>query len=210
MATVDLDIINLALIKLDVSPLANLDGKAKAVQYANTTFKSLRDDVMGNAPWNFAMKRASLVRSTEDLVWGAESQAQYVLPLDNLRVWRVHQQKRWNVEGGFLILGSLNDEDNDQLVSFGFGTSRSLAPAVVNIRYIARIEEPQSYSAFFIETLATRLAFEWCVGLTGSDTKKEVLKNEWVGKQENAKALDGQEGVPEDIYVDHWNLSRID
>lgn len=202
MATVDIDIVNLALVKLDVSILANLEGKSKAVGYANTTYDTLRDVVMGGAPWGFAMSRAILPRSTEDLVWGADNVFRYTKPGDCLRIWRVFQQVRWQVEGEVIIVGSLNAEDNTQ--------RWTAAPESLKVRYIRRVTSPGSYNPFFKEALATRLAMEWCVGLTGSDTKKQVLMTEYVSKMEDAKALDGQEGVPEDIHVVNWSDSRID
>ena len=202
MATVDIDIVNLALVKLDVAILANLTGKSKASQYASTTYDMLRDVVMGGAPWGFAMARAILPRSTDDLVWGADNTYKFAKPGDCLRIWRVYQQVRWQVEGDFVVVGSLNDEDNTrQWVG---------APVNLKVRYIKKVTEPGKYNPFFIEALATRLAMEWCVGLTGSDTKKQVLMQEYAAKMEDAKALDGQEGIPEDIHATSWSDTRLD
>ena len=202
MATVDINIVNLALVKLDASILANLTGKSKAAQYANTTYETLRDVVMGGAPWGFAMARAILPRSSEDLVWGADNTYQFAKPGDCLRIWRVYQQVRWQVEGDFVVVGSLNAEDNTrQWVG---------APESLKVRYIKRITSPGRYNPFFKEALATRLAMEWCVGLTGSDAKKQVLMQEYASKLEDAKALDGQEGIPEDIHATSWSDSRLD
>ena len=202
MATVAIDIVNLALVKLDVAILANLEGKSKAVGYANTTYDTLRDVVMGGAPWGFAMARAILTRSSEDLVWGADNTYRFVKPGDCLRIWRVYQQVRWQVEGDFVVVGSLNDEDNTrQWIG---------APGSLKVRYIKRITEPGRYNPFFKEALATRLAMEWCVGLTGSDQKKQVLMQEYIAKMEDAKALDGQEGIPEDVHATSWSDTRLD
>lgn len=202
MATVSIDIVNLALVKLDVAILANLTGKSKAIGYANTTYDTLRDVVMGGAPWGFAMARAELPRSSEDLVWGVDNAYKFAKPGDCLRIWRVYQQVRWQVEGDFVVVGSLNDEDNTrQWVG---------APGSLKVRYIKRVEEPGKYNPFFVEALATRLAMEWCVGLTGSDQKKQVLMTEYASKLEDAKALDGQEGVPEDIHATSWSDTRLD
>ena len=202
MATVDIDIVNMALIKLDVAILANLTGKSKASQYANTNYDTLRDVVMGGAPWGFAMARALLPRSTTDLVWGVDNVYRYTKPGDCLRIWRVYQQVRWQVEGEAVIVGSLNADDNTQ--------QWASAPSTLKVRYIKKVTSPGSYCSFFVEALATRLAMEWCVGLTGSDAKKQVLMTEYVSKLEDAKALDGQEGVPEDIHVPSWSGSRLD
>lgn len=202
MATVDIDIVNMALIKLDVAILANLTGKSKAVGYANTNYDTLRDVVMGGAPWGFAMARATLPRSTEALVWGVDNAYRYAKPGDCLRIWRVYQQVRWQVEGDFVVVGSLNDEDNTR--------QWTSAPELLKVRYIKKITSPGSYNPFFKEALATRLAMEWCIGLTGSDAKKQVLMTEYVSKLEDAKALDGQEGVPEDVQATAWSDSRLD
>ncbi len=202
MATVAIDIVNLALVKLDVAILANLTGKSKAVGYANTTYETLRDVVMGGAPWGFAMSRAILPRSGTDLEWGVDNVHRYKKPGDCLRIWRVYQQVRWQVEGDSVVVGSMNDEDNTQ--------RWTAAPASLKVRYIKRVESPGDYNPFFTEALATRLAMEWCVGLAGSDAKKAVLMQESASKLEDAKALDGQEGVPEDIHVDSWSDSRRD
>ena len=202
MATVDMDIVNLALVKLDVSILSDLEGKSKASQYATTTYDTLRDVVMGGAPWGFAMARAILPRSSEDLVWGVDNAHKYAKPGDCLRIWRVYQQVRWQVEGDFVVIGSLNAEDNTRQWISG--------PDSLKVRYIKRVTSPGSYNPFFKEALATRLAMEWCVGLTGSDQKKQVLMTEYASKLEDAKALDGQEGVPEDIHATSWSDSRLD
>lgn len=202
MATVDIDIVNLALIKLDVAILANLTGKSKSAQYASASYDTLRDVVMGGAPWGFSMARAILPRSTTDLVWGADNAYRYTKPGDCLRIWRVYHQVRWQVEGDAVVVGSLNDEDN---------TRRWVAaPESLKVRYIKKVVEPGRYNPFFKEALATRLAMEWCVGLTGSDAKKQVLMTEYASKLEDAKALDGQEGVPEDVHAVSWSDSRLD
>ena len=202
MATVDINIVNMALVKLDVAILANLTGKSKAIGYANTTYDTLRDVVMGGAPWGFAMARAILPKSTTDLVWGADNVFRYTKPGDCLRIWRVYQQVRWQVEGDAVVVGSMNSEDNER--------HWSSAPESLKVRYIKKVTSPGSYNAFFKEALATRLAMEWCAGLTGSDAKKQVLMTEYVSKLEDAKALDGQEGVPEDVHVTSWSDSRLD
>lgn len=202
MATVDIDIVNMALIKLDVAILANLTGTSKSVAYANTSYDTLRDVVMGSAPWGFAMERAILPRSTTDLAWGVDNIYRYTKPGDCLRIWRVYQQVRWQVEGNVVVVGSLNAEDNTR--------QWASAPESLKVRYIKKVTSPGMYNAFFKEALATRLAVEWCAGLTGSDTKKKELLTEYVAKLEDAKALDGQEGVPEDVHAVSWSESRLD
>jgi hypothetical protein len=59
--TTDVDIVNAALIRLGERTIASLAEPVKPAQLAGALFADLRDTLLREHPWNFALTRASLV-----------------------------------------------------------------------------------------------------------------------------------------------------
>ena len=177
------DIVNRALDKLGQNPVVNLvtDGTTSA-NLANRTWPIVRDQMLREHPWNFAIKRTNLAPLSDAPDWGYNYQ--HELPSDFLRLVEIRDvdTDEYQLEGGKI----LTDE------------------SILYIRYVAIIEDPNEYDSAFIDALASRLAFEMCERLTQSNTKKELFWEEHLGMLSKAKSIGAIENPSSVFEEDEW------
>lgn len=180
------DISNKALDKLGQGPITSLEDGSKSANLCNRNWSIIRDQVLRDHPWNFAVKRAILAADTTAPVWGFSYK--FPLPADWLRLIEVRDLStgEYQVEGRAILA-------ND---------------SALYVRYIYQVTDPNQYDALFVDAVATRLAFELCEALTQSNTKKELMWNEYQDSLTRARLVDGQENPPVDFEEDDWVLVR--
>lgn len=176
------DCCNKALDKVGQNPIISLGDATKSANLCARNWPLIRDQVLRDHPWNFAVKRATLAPSTETPVWGFT--ARFPLPSDNLRLIEVRDMStdEYQVENGAIHANS----------------------TVLYIRYISRITDPNVYDSLFVDAVSTRLAAEICETLTQSTPKKKVLFEEYDDSLTRAKRADGQENPPAQYEEDDW------
>lgn len=177
-----IDICNKALDKIGQDPIVSLADGNKAANLCNRNWPLIRDQVLRDHPWNFAVKRATLAPLSTAPVWGFT--AAFQLPSDNLRLLEVRDLST----------------DEFQLE----GQTIQANQTVLYIRYIRRVEDPNVYDTLFSDTVATRLAAELCESLTNSTSKKKGLFDEYEDSITRAKRVDGQENPPQQYEEDDW------
>ena len=187
------EIINAALLKLGEDPVASIDEDSAAGHLAKRTFSMLRDAVLSSHTWNFAIRRASLAVNATAPTWGY-TQA-YNLPSGPdaaLRVLEVNGEDettgKWKVEGRTIV------------------TDLSTP---LEIRYIARTDIYGDYPPLFSEALASRLAYEWAIGIDGHVQDRQIFGREYREKIAEARSADGQEGIPDAVEANLWINSRF-
>lgn len=185
MASV-VDTCNKALDKLGHGPITSLADGTKSANLCNRNWPLVRDQVLRDHPWNFAVRRATLAPSSTAPAWGFS--AQFPLPTDSLRLLEVRDlsTNEYQVEGKAILANA----------------------DVLYIRYIQSITDPNAYDALFIDAVATRLAFELCEALTQSNTKKDALFQEYEDSLTRARRVDGQENPPQQYEEDEWIAVR--
>lgn len=185
MASV-VDICNRALDKLGQGPIVSLEDGTKSANLCNRNWPLIRDQVLRDHPWNFSIRRVTLAPDVTEPVWGFLYRSP--LPTNCLRVIEVKDlsQGDYQVEGKAI----LSNQD------------------VLYVRFIARITDPNEYDALFQDAVASRLAVELCESLTQSNTKKDLLIQEYDLILTKAKRADGQENPPAPFEEDTWLLSR--
>jgi len=180
------DVCNKALDKLGAGPITSLEDNTKSAGLCLRNWPLIRDQVLRDHPWNFAVKRTNLAPADPAPSWGFQSR--FPFPADLLRLMEVRDlsSDEYQVEGK-AILADGN---------------------VVYIRYVSRVEDPNEYDALFVDTAAARLAFELCETVTQSNTKKDVLWQEYMDSLARAKSADGQENPPQRFAEDEWIAVR--
>lgn len=180
------DICNKALDKLGHGPITSLDDGNKAANLCTRNWPLIRDQVLRDHPWNFAVKRTVLAPSSNTPAWGFTYQ--FPLPADFLRLLEVRDLSTddYQVEGRNILA-------ND---------------TALYIRYSYRAEDPNQYDSLFSDTAAVRLAYELCEALTQSNTKKQDLWQEYEDSLTRAKRADGQENPPQKFEEDDWIAVR--
>jgi hypothetical protein len=188
MAQTEVGICNSALIKLGVGTITALTDNTRQAKIMNEQYAKMRDALLYDHPWNFAMKRATvsaddaLEPDFDEFLYGAE------LPADCLRVWNsYYADEFYQIENGVIYSDS---EDLD-------------------IKYIAKITDPTMFSPAFCEALALKLAADCCYALTQSNSLKNTYLAEMAAYLPSARGADAQENPPYDFQQDLWLNSRI-
>lgn len=177
-----IDVCNKALDKVGHGPITDLADGTKAANLCTRNWPSVRDQVLRDHPWNFAIKRASLAPDVVAPDWGFT--AKFPLPNDCMRLVEVRDMSTddYQVEDGNILANA----------------------TVLYIRYVYRVVDPNRYDAMFTDAAATLLAFEMCESLTQSNTKKQALYEEYDASLLGAKRVDGQENPPAVFEEDEW------
>jgi hypothetical protein len=183
----ELDIINGALSKIGVAPIASIGEATAAGALAQTTYAVYRDQLLQSHPWNFATK-TDVVATTTPIPTGW-SQA-YTLPADTLRVLELigGEQMVWSVEGGVLCVNTTT--------------------TFTGIRYIAQVTTAGSFSAGFADAFMTKLAAEWAEPLTSSNSLGEMMARKEELTMREARSFEGQEGSPKVVELFSWTQYR--
>lgn len=185
MASV-VDVCNKGLDKLGHGSITSLEDGTKAASLCLRNWPTIRDQVLRDHPWNFAVKRAVLAPSVTGPAWGFTKS--FPLPSNCLRLLEVRDLSTgdYEVEGKAILA----DE------------------SALYIRYIDQITDPNAFDALFIDAAACRLAFELCEALTQSNTKKDAAWQEYQDSLTRAMRVDGQESPPAPFEEDDWVLVR--
>jgi len=187
----DVSICNRALRVLGVAPILALGEDSKAGSWAQETYADVRDGLLAEYPWNFAIRRALLAAGGSAPLWG-QSRA-FPLPADCLRVLAVEGEPLTRVEP-YRIEGRAIATD---------------AAPPLGIRYIARVTDPAQFSPLFVEALAARLAAEGAFHFTGSTSREEQLRQAYRELAANARRYDAQEGTAEALVANDWVEARV-
>lgn len=168
-----------ALLKIGAATIASFDEGTAESEVAVNLYPSVRDALVSSHPWNFATGQASLPRLAAQPV--ADFAHAYQLPADFLRA----------LSAG--IGGS------------GFGLPYRIAESRLHtdaesvvLTYVFRPDE-LSFPPFFDQALIARLAAEFCIPLTESTTRAEMLYRLAEDEFRRAKLIDGQQDTPSAI-----------
>lgn len=179
------DIVNGALTKIGVSPINSLDDEGQVTLIVNSRFYDVLDALIVDYPWNFAVSRQELARSTSSPESGYAYK--YALPSDCLHVVEEVNEYPFVVEeDGFLL---------------------SDGPTI-EIVYLKRIEDMSKLPPYFREVFSYRLAEEICYALTGDLDNQDRIAVRANQVHRAAKVRDAQEGTPKGPKIGTWVTKR--
>lgn len=146
-------IINWALSKIGDDPIWCIYGAEERSLAAREIYFILRRQMLRDFEWNFALKRASL--TLDGSAPEFEFPYRFALPPDCMYVIKIHDHlKKWRIENGYLLSDS----------------------NVIKILYVMNDESTLLYDSIFRDCLATKLAAELALPLTG---QKDLVKFLW-------------------------------
>lgn len=167
-----------ALLKLGATTIASFDEGTAESEIASNLYSSTRDAMISAHPWNFATGQANLARLAAAPV--ADYQYAFQLPADFLRAISA------GIEGGaglnYRIAESRLHCDADSVI----------------LTYVFRPAE-EDYPPFFDQALISRLAAEFCLPLTESASRADLLYRLAEEEYRRAKLTDAQQDVPSAI-----------
>lgn len=183
---------NRALSKLGEGRVSNIDtDNIKAAKVIRFMWDIIRDALLAEYPWSFALTRTQLPSDADAPAWGYNNK--YTLPPDYLALVEIKGNPDYRLEsdaasGGIRIL-----------------TNES---APLYILYIRRVTNTGEFDPLFVEAFATRLAFEGCEEITQSNTKKQLLAEEYQTSIKRAYANNAIQSPPQQLQTDQWVLAR--
>jgi hypothetical protein len=187
MAASNVSIANRALQKLGAKRISSLTQDHPNARSMNAAFERVRDAELRRYDWSFAIARASIAADASGPTWGDWNR--YTLPNDFLRLLRDDESGAnvdWKIEGLYILTAD---------------------DAPLEIRYIARIEDPAYYDALFLEALAGRLALETCKESTDSTVDKESIKNDYDRDIAEARRVGAIEKPAQEFPEDDWHAA---
>lgn len=186
--TSTVEICNYALAKVGEQTIVSLNDGTDPANQCDLLYPFARDYVLRAHPWNCAIKRTALAASTTEPIY--EFDNQYPLPSDLLRLLDVDlgSDDDWRVENGAIVAN---------------------VDGALNIRYVYRIEDPNRFDAHVVEVLASYLAVQLVEPLTQSNTKKQLLTQQFEQVFAIARRSDAQEDPPARLEDGSWLKARI-
>lgn len=189
MAVSSVAIANRALQKLGAERIESLSQDDPNARSMNAAFGMVRDAELRRYVWSFAIKRESIAADAADTTWGSWNR--YSLPNDFLRLIRddeTGQAPDWRIEGLFIVTADA---------------------APLDIRYVARIDDPNFYDPLFVEAFASKLAVETCQEITQSNGKKEGAQRDYDFAINEAKRVGAIEKEAQEFPEDSWLNARL-
>jgi hypothetical protein len=156
----------------------------KEARLCGLFFDDLRDEVLREHAWGFAVTRARLARPVGDPPgpWPF----QYQVPVDCLRPLFLETAAEYRIEGDRLYTGL------DQAV----------------LAYVKRETDPTRFDAHFVRALAARLAAELAVPITNQKSLAEAMWQLYERELSRAKAADAATNRETTDPQDPWLTTR--
>lgn len=188
----DVSVVNGALLSLGARPINAFTDPTPEARIATRRYADVRDDLLRQHPWNFALKRTSLPASTTAPAW--EHTNAYPVPADFLRLHELNNPTRTpytieNTADGTIIATDLDSP--------------------IEINYVRRITQPDLMDPSFRNALSLALAKDWAEKLTGNSEKVELAERRAMLALQAARTADGQEVYPESYQAFDWVDARI-
>jgi len=157
------EICNLALAKMGHEGfITSLSEDSKGAKYMNVFYQPVRDELIRSHLWRFARKRAVLAPLTDTPAFnnGGENYFQY--PNDCIRIVGTDKEFfqsyiPWSREGDKIVAES----------------------TVLKLVYLSRVTNVSFFDPSFVDTFATRLAYEACMPIMKDSGLKEQLKRDF-------------------------------
>lgn len=178
---------NRALQLLGASSVQNTTDITNNALQCSVCYEAIRDRLLEQHPWRFAIKLATLAADSPVPDWGKANA--FTLPSDYICLVQSYEE----------------DVSLDTDYEIQDGKIFTDVDAPLYLRYISRVTDPSKMTGLFREFLATEMAVAMCEQITQSNTKKQTLVAEAkrVGseaRRSNARQTRSQI-PPEDPYI---------
>lgn len=199
------DIVNLGLGFIGCGPIASFDEETKLAARVKGSFDGLRDKVLEDRDWTFAIGRLAAQRDAAAPAWGYPSR--YELPADVLRAIEVVDSSGagsidafaaglypvgggldWQKEGRFIVA----DTRADQLY----------------VRAVMRVTDARVWSPSFCQCLAARVARDLCLPLADNHALFRDMASLYRDELLEAAANDGRQGRTQRVGANRLASAR--
>lgn len=199
MANSETEIANSALVKIGEARIASLDDDTKAARACKRQYPLMRDLLLEEYNWTFAVKRAQLNPDGTDPAFGFSSR--FLLPSDCLRFLGLATSET--------VSTSAEMEYSAGSTSFKIeGRYLLLDDTGADIFYIKRETNVILFSAQFVECLALRLAIDLAYDLTGGAKHEDALNRRFERQIRKAQLTQAIQSQPQIVRATEWVDSR--
>ncbi|WP_160123240.1 hypothetical protein [Rhodovarius lipocyclicus] len=176
MALTALALCSRALIKIGAQPIASFDDGTTEAEVAANLYPAIRDALLSLHPWSFATGQEGLPRLAASPV--ADFNYAYQLPVGFLRVMSAGGPRMGEGLRYRILEGRLHTDAE-----------------TVTLTYIFRPDE-SAFPAFFASALTARLAAEFCIPLTETTTRAQLLFQQAESELRAARHADSSQDTP--------------
>lgn len=178
------DICNIAMHHLGQDEITSLSDNTKRAALCNSAYPRLLDVMLSEYVWGFSRKRAILAPNVTTPLFVTDYTYAFTLPSDYMR------------------MESMTDYDSDYLIE---GNTILSNTNPLDIRYVARVIDPNAMTPLFREAFGLRIAIDICMLLVGNEPLQDRLERRYMGVMASARTTDAQsEGEgrqPEDTWI---------
>ncbi len=188
--TAPVDICNLALTELKVSPISSLDQKGNEIaDLCNRHYDIVRKTILRRHIWNFAKTEANLARSS----FGTSNSFDDVYPAPKtfLRLISVGDVLVWTKQECFDIRSI--DISGTFIRSIVLNNSGAATLAILYIRNVISVSE---FDPLFITLFKFEIAMAISQGVTLKPSTKASIQDGLTDARLQARSIDGQERPP--------------
>ncbi len=179
------DIANRALTKIGERTISVLTEDNNRARVMNSIFEPVRDDLLRECPWNFALKDQTLSADPAAPLWGFA--ARFAFPADMLYMKATENLSPYRLQGNFIHSNVENS---------------------LNIKYVSKVTDTSQYDSAFVEAFAAKLAYEAAPRLSENQSQQETLFRDYNLALIKAKKFDGQEDDAQRQPEDAWLQAR--
>jgi hypothetical protein len=169
-----------------------LSEDSTAGRACNRVYEQARDSELRAHSWAFARERVKVAADSTDPTFGAAKR--YALPPDNLRILPTNGVNGTDTQDDFEIFGKFIHTDHS---------------TPINLNYIKRITDENTFDALFVELLIARIAMDVSEKVTQSNRKKDDARFHYKEVQKEARRINAFERPPQKPPVDTWINARL-
>jgi hypothetical protein len=184
MATSKVQIANLGLMHVGGNSITSLTENTNEARAINQVYDLVRDAVLADHPWNFAVKRIIPGLDGTTPVYGFSYR--FDLPTDYIRLVEIEDNPPYKISGQFIECDS----------------------SVIKIKYIAENDMPTEYDFPFVMAFGLRLGATIAERLTQSSKLAKDLLEAYDLAIRTAKTVDSQSDQPDDLEANEWLDAR--
>lgn len=195
-------IANKALLKIGAKRISDLDDSNDPnVTSINDIYDSVRQEVLSEAPWSFAIQQVALTSLTLAATLPALGDGinyAYGLPSDFLEIYMLSVPCQYRI----------------QMLQTPYVTSPTLAllsdqSTLAGMRYIFDNDDPTTYGAKFYEAMACKLALELCFKVSEAQGMVDRMAAAYAKALLSAISWDANTSIPDQAVANEWFIARL-
>ena len=181
-------ICNLACTMMGAKPILSMDEDTKTARIFRRIWDIVRDEVLRDHPWNFAIKRVILPQLSTAPAFGYAFA--YELPADYIR------------------LQFVGEDELDDVVYEVEGRTIVTDEPICYLKYTSRVTDTGLFDTKFAAAMAAKLAVYSAWAITASPGMVKNMSDLYAATLSEATGADGQEGSGKTVQANQWIDAR--